>query len=673
MLALFQLVDRLRQEISRQATIPDTLQRIPLTLKESHRPDRHSDQRNDRQKDDNDNPSWCLLLKIGSQNELTTVRTLLSLIMNFLTAMRTGNYVIKFVIHFKSRCKTLSTAEQSGRTEMHSIKNTVVAVCLLGLSFLFYQASSKNDTDQSNLIPALDISDGLDGVQDFAAQGIDSLKSKMPNMELPNMELPNVELPNLDQAKNMASEAASKMANRIGEKASELKDKIGFNGFANNSTNSMTPNAFAPAPSNQRSNPGVNAQQNLSFAHTTPPTNSFGANSFAANQPNINQPVTREPIDDRVARDQGLIAALDNQFAANKKSFSGQPAINQPAINQPAMNQPVMNQPTINPPAVNQSPAQIQPPMNSAGQNEFQFTSQPIPSSDSSFNRLASENRAINESDDDSDFNIQLAAPDTFSPDTPESNTLSPNLSAPSGFASGSPVTLSQVWPQIDKLVEAQKFRDALALLSKHYHTENLSGPHRQKLIGWLDALAGKVIFSAEHHLTEFPYTVSNESLADISQRWKVPPQLIYNINRAKIPNPAVLSGGTELKEVKGPFNAEIDLSEKVMTLFLGNLYAGRYAIRVGVSGTPKPGLFRVLIKSAKGHDWRDASGKDYPPGSPSNGYGPNWIGLSGSLCIHAVSDSATDGHPGCIGLSDKDSRDVFGILTDSSTIKIVQ
>ena len=138
MLALFQLVNRLRQEISRQATIPDNLQRIPLTLKKSHRPDRHSDQRNDRQKDDNDNPSWCLLLKIGSQNELTTVRTLLSLIMNFLTAMRTGNYVIKFVIHFKSRCKTLSTAEQSGRTEMHSIKNTVVAVCLLGLSFLFY-------------------------------------------------------------------------------------------------------------------------------------------------------------------------------------------------------------------------------------------------------------------------------------------------------------------------------------------------------------------------------------------------------------------------------------------------------------------------------------------------------------------------------------------------------
>ena len=660
MLALFQLVNRLRQEISRQATIPDNLQRIPLTLKKSHRPDRHSDQRNDRQKDDNDNPSWCLLLKIGSQNELTTVRTLLSLIMNFLAAMRTGNYVIKFVIHFKSRCKTLSTAEQSGRTEMHSIKNTVVAVCLLGLSFLFYQASSKNDTDQSNLIPAVDISDGLDGVQDFAAQGMDSFKSK-----LPNMELPNVELPNLAQAKNMASDAASKMANSIGEKAAELKDKIGFNGFANNSTNSMTPNTFAPAPSNQRSSPGVNGQQNLSFTHTTSPTNSLGANSFAANQPNINQPATRKPIDDRVARDQGLIAALGSQFAANKNSFNGQPAINQPAINQP-----VLNQPAINPPVANQAPTQIEPPMNSAGQNEFQFTSQPIPSSDSSFNRLASENRVINESDDDSDFNIQLAAPDT---DTPESNTLSPNLSAPSGLATGSLVTLSQVWPEIDRLVEAQKFRDALALLSKHYHTENLSGPHRQKLIGWLDALAGKVIFSAEHHLTELPYTVSNESLTDISQRWKVPPQLIYNINRAKIPNPAVLSGGTELKEVKGPFNAEIDLSEKVMTLFLGNLYAGRYAIRVGVSGTPKPGLFRVLIKSAKGHDWRDASGKDYPPGSPSNGYGPNWIGLSGSLCIHAVNDSATDGHRGCIGLSEKDSRDVFGILTDSSTIKIVQ
>ena len=163
------------------------------------------------------------------------------------------------------------------------------------------------------------------------------------------------------------------------------------------------------------------------------------------------------------------------------------------------------------------------------------------------------------------------------------------------------------------------------------------------------------------------------KTLTDIAQRWKVAPQLIYNINQQNISNPAVLNAGTQLKEVKGPFDAEISLEQKVMTLYLGDLYAGRFAIRVGVSGTPTPGTFRVLVKSANGHSWRDAQGQEYPPGSPSNGYGPNWIGLSGSLCIHAVDESATDGHRGCIGLNSKDAKDIFGILADGSTVKIAK
>ena len=79
-----------------------------------------------------------------------------------------------------------------------------------------------------------------------------------------------------------------------------------------------------------------------------------------------------------------------------------------------------------------------------------------------------------------------------------------------------------------------------------------------------------------------------------------------------------------------------------------------------------------MLAKAAEGFRWRDASGAEYPPESPLNGYGPHWIGLSGSLCMHALKDDATEGHHGCIGLNPTDAADVFQILSQTSTVTIV-
>jgi lipoprotein-anchoring transpeptidase ErfK/SrfK len=321
---------------------------------------------------------------------------------------------------------------------------------------------------------------------------------------------------------------------------------------------------------------------------------------------------------DNVARDEGLISALKQQNlgADDSNSFSVESFESQEAANREP-SEPVS------------------------------FASQPIPASDSSFNRVATDRESGNGGQ--------------FFPDVIQAN------SEPD-FAS---LTYHAAWPQVDKFIAEENYQNALRLLSRYYRSTELTGPQRQRLIGWLDALAGKVIFSAEHHLQSTPYTVSNESLDDIGQRWKVPAQLIFNINQANIPVVSAIQPGTELKAIQGPFDAEIDLDQKIMTLFLDDLYAGRFPIVVGISGSPKPGDFQVLVKSATGHSWRDSEGQEYAPGTPENGYGPHWIGLSGSLCIHAVSDSAKDGHHGCIGLSQQDAKDVFGILAEGSSIKI--
>ena len=236
------------------------------------------------------------------------------------------------------------------------------------------------------------------------------------------------------------------------------------------------------------------------------------------------------------------------------------------------------------------------------------------------------------------------------------------------------PTAITAVWDEVDELIAADEYRKALGTLSKHYGRKGLTGPQQQKLQGWLDALAGKVIYSTEHHFVRQPYIVKNgENLASIAGKLQIPAEVIYNINRAQFGVSNEVTPGMELKVINGPFHAEVNLETKMMTLFVKNLYAGRFPVAIGISGNPDVGNYRVMAKSPNGFTWRDADGKEYPAGTPGNGYGPYWIGLSGSLCIHAVEDGTVDGHRGCIGLGENDAKDVYGILSKESQISITR
>lgn len=530
---------------------------------------------------------------------------------------------------------------------MHSLKNTIVAVGLLGLSFLFYQASTKPNPNAhlSDEVPPLSISDGIDGftklAPDSVTSGIEAVKSKLG-------DLPNIQMPDLSKPKQMVTDMASEFKNQLSDKATQLKEQVtsGVSDFQLDAPEITMPEISAPqleAPefnSPEFNAPEFNAPQlevtkidapqpQLQFNAPTPPPSSQNLAPIATEQP-----TTLQPSLDTNVRDQGLIAALKAQAAQRR---------NQPADSA----NDFLTEPSPTDSVANSSQFQLaSQPDSPADSSQFQFASQPIPSGDSSFNRLAADSRSS-----DADSNV-------FQASTEPANTE---------------LSFEAAWDRVDQLVEAKDFTGALGLLSQYYRHENISGPQRERLNGWLDALAGKVIFSTEHHLEGQPFTVGNESLTDISSRWGVPAQLIYNINKSKIANPAFVDSGTELKVVRGPFNVEVDMSDSMMTLFLGDLYAGRYPVKIGISGSPKPGEYRVLAKSTAGHSWRDAAGNEYPPSSPQNGYGPNWIGLSGSLCIHGIKDGVTGNHAGCLGLSAKDSKDVFGILSKSSTVKIMQ
>ena len=249
------------------------------------------------------------------------------------------------------------------------------------------------------------------------------------------------------------------------------------------------------------------------------------------------------------------------------------------------------------------------------------------------------------------------------------STTAAPLNPQPTASAS-----LNATWPKVDQLVNAGNFRGALGMLSKFNGEPSLSAEENQKLAGWLDGLAGKVIYAPDHTLFAKPYVVqANETLTDIAGRWGVPAQLVYNVNRARIPNPAALTTGTEIKMVTGPFNGTLDLTDSTLTLYWKNLYAGRFNVRLGSMGNLRQGQYRVITKRSEGHPYRDAQANVHDVGAPGNGYGPNWIGMDKGLCIHAIGENMTAGHPGCIGLSAKDAADMYGILSENSTITIVR
>ena len=592
---------------------------------------------------------------------------------------------------------------------MHSLKSTGIAVLLLAVSVGLYQFSAiENSSSDIDLATELGVSDGsmpaFGQQQPFNGQAFQQTpnNSNYPNngqfngqvngqlassQGYPNptsppaqgmqnrypFEQPNQNvgatgnqgnMPNL--ANNLQTQLNQPAATNSAPSFDQLRNK--FNQTSNNAINSATSqanqqlnnfpaqatnqfNQFKQTASqnlNQSINQAVNETQNVgnqiadkfrSSANSLQQNASNAINDFQQSMPDMSAATsaTRQSIDTN--RDDGLINALQTELnsATDKVSVDTKSGGD-------FLAPPIQGSVDINIDS-------------DFSKNDFQpdFKAQPIELADNASNRLVSEQSPIGGGG--LDFNVQQA-------------NVVPDFSAGMNQMS----SIDQALPAAEKLVEQKKYREALTMLTQFYRKDDLTASQRTKLNDWLDALAGKVIYSSEHNFVPNAYKMQvGETLADIANRWKVPAQVVYNINRKQIGNEPNVVAGTELKMINGPFYAEIDMSSQTLTLFLNDLYAGRFPVKLGISGNPRPGDYNVVAKSVQGHTWRDADGNDFPPESPENGYGPYWIGMTGSLCIHAVSDAEISGHSGCVGLSEKDAKDIFGILANRSKVKVVQ
>ncbi|WP_442511434.1 L,D-transpeptidase family protein [Novipirellula sp. SH528] len=219
-----------------------------------------------------------------------------------------------------------------------------------------------------------------------------------------------------------------------------------------------------------------------------------------------------------------------------------------------------------------------------------------------------------------------------------------------------------------DEQYNADQRKEALETLSLFYHTPNLPVSQREDLVNRLDPLAAEVIYS-KRHLLEQPHRVGHhETLMQIAVKYEVPWQLLANING--IEDPITVLPGTELKVVRGPFRADVDLTRQEMTLFLGDLYAGRFPVAVGTDPQPRPGTFTVQDKQSE-RAFYGATGSPVPADSPENPYGSLWLDLGGQLCIHGSPYATRPSDQGCISVAADYADDLYGILTQGSSVTI--
>ncbi len=229
--------------------------------------------------------------------------------------------------------------------------------------------------------------------------------------------------------------------------------------------------------------------------------------------------------------------------------------------------------------------------------------------------------------------------------------------------------SLRRDWQEAEQLIGEGKFRSALAKLSPYYDNDALAPEDRAQLVSWLDALAGKVIYSREHLLAA-PHRVSKgETLYDVARLHNVPWPLLQNVNGLAGKDPLVLVQGTELKVVPGPFRAVVNLASSELTLFLGELYAGRFPFTLG-EHQPQPGAYQVQDKR-NDFPYYGLDGRVIANNDPANPYGGFWLSLGGEIAIHGSPASPGPRPLGCISLSPQDAKDVYGILSKSSEVTI--
>ncbi len=220
---------------------------------------------------------------------------------------------------------------------------------------------------------------------------------------------------------------------------------------------------------------------------------------------------------------------------------------------------------------------------------------------------------------------------------------------------------------KIDASLGADRILDAHAELSRIYwkHSE-----FRDLIQERIDRTAAVIFTTSERQFAEPHFVEYGETLEAIAKQYDVPWMYLAMLNRV---TPEKLQAGQQLKVVRGPFAAVVDLDEFALTVHAHGWYVHRYAIGIGRDQRTPTGEFSVRDK-LENPTWYNPDGEVVDADDPENPLGEYWLGLGDHIGIHGTIDPDSISRAasrGCIHLNDEDIAEVFGLLGVGSKVLI--
>lgn len=276
--------------------------------------------------------------------------------------------------------------------------------------------------------------------------------------------------------------------------------------------------------------------------------------------------------------------------------------------------------------------------------------------------------RSANQTPDTTGTGVTTAAATRVSPT--ESQRPPMPSTEPSSIDRLAPVIPSDV---ADKLRLVEEWLEEDHLLDAHAELSSIYWKHpqlRSVILEQLERTATLIFSTNERHFGPTHFVEFGQTLEAIGREYNVPWEYLAMLNRV---TPEKLQAGRELKVVRGPFGAVVDLHAFTLTVHAHGWYVNHYPIGTGKDAKTPTGRFTVQNK-LENPTWYNPDGGVVDGDDPSNPLGEYWIGLGNQIGIHGTNDPSTIGRAasrGCIHLDDDDIAEVYRLLSPGSEVLI--
>jgi LysM repeat protein len=231
--------------------------------------------------------------------------------------------------------------------------------------------------------------------------------------------------------------------------------------------------------------------------------------------------------------------------------------------------------------------------------------------------------------------------------------------------------TFASTWPAIQAALDRGELARAHQMLSPFHNDPALAPAESQRVETLLGQLAGTVVYSTEHQLGPARVVKAGETLETIAEECNVPWQLLAKING--VPAAGQIKPGRELKVVKGPFSAIVDLGRNELSLMVDGRYAGKFPVKAAAGSQISDGNWVVAEKQTLP--------AQQPVTQASYNAGPN---AGRALVLHAdsaggapggpalkISSASTSTDPTTLQVSPQDAEELSDILSVGSRVTI--